>query len=71
MKCGETAEKKFLSFLEENKIEARKVGQENWLVPWVHEKLKYVNNDPLIKIIRHFPDVSTEKSLVQVKSAPQ
>lgn len=53
-----------------NGKKARLIGQEIWLPEWVHSKFRYINDNPGVTIIRHFPDVDTGRSLVQVKAAP-
>jgi len=45
-------------------------GQEHWLPRTAHDKLRFVNGNPCIDAIRHFPDISTDRASIQVKAAP-
>ena|SRR3990167_316779 len=66
---GKTAERQFIGLLFMKNKFVLKIGQETWLPAWIHNKLRFVF-DQDIEMMRHFPDLSTEKALIQVKSAP-
>jgi hypothetical protein len=44
-------------------------GQEKFLPTWAHGRIRFVNDNPTIDAIRHFPDMATQKMLIQVKAA--
>jgi len=66
---GRTAEMKTFAYLCWWGIDAKYIGQETWMSSWVHNKLRYINDDGPT-MIKHFPDIDTGKALIQVKSAP-
>ena|SRR3989304_7027200 len=66
---GSIAERQFIGLLFYNNKKVLKIGQETWMPPWVHTKLRYTYDED-VEMIRHFPDLATEKALIQVKSAP-
>ena len=66
---GKIAENKVMGYLLYWNIQAQFIGQETWLPGWVHNKLRF-NLDDSVRLIKHFPDIATEKALIQVKSSP-
>jgi len=69
IQTGSEAENKFEAVLLWNKKKYCKIGQENWLPRWVHQKLRFCY-DLEVEVLRHIPDFATDKSLIQVKHAP-
>ena len=66
---GRAAEMKIFAYLCWWGIDAKYIGQETWMSSWLHNKLRYINDDGP-KMIKHFPDIDTGKALIQVKAAP-
>jgi hypothetical protein len=67
---GESAERRFIGLLMYWGKRVIKTGQENWMPKWVHELLRYIFDDEGIILLRHFPDLATNKALIQIKAAP-
>lgn len=65
---GRETEKRFEALLLWNNIEYWKVGQENWLPKWIHQKIAYKYDDD-VEMVRHFPDIATNNLLINVKGA--
>ena len=70
MLIGLLAEQRFVGLLLSNNKSFKRTAQEAWLPEWIHNKLRYINNNEGIQLIRHFPDFATEKALIQIKAAP-
>ena len=66
---GEIAERKFEANLLWRDIKYKKIGQENWMPKWMHEKIRYIYDRIEIDLLRHQPDFATDKALIQVKNA--
>ena len=67
---GKKAENRVIALLLWHGIKAIKTGQEDWLPKWVHEKIRHIYDSEMCNSIRHFPDLSTDRTLIQVKAAP-
>ena len=64
------AENKVIGILYWNNKQVCRVGQENWLPEWIHKIIRF-KYEKGIEMIKHFPDLSTNKALIQVKCAPE
>lgn len=70
IRIAQKAELKVQGYLLYNGIEVDRVGQENWLPKWTHNKIKNIRDNHFLDMIRHFPDLTTGRALIQVKAAP-
>jgi hypothetical protein len=65
---AEVAVQKVQGYLLWNGIPVYHVSQESWLPKWVHNRIKMINGQGL-ELLRHFPDMATDRALLQIKSA--
>ena len=65
---AEVAVQKVQGYLLWNGIRVYHVSQESWLPKWVHDRIRTVRGQGL-ELIRHFPDMATDRALLQIKSA--
>lgn len=65
-KQAENRVKAYLHWWGKNYVDT---GQEAWLPTWVHERIRYENDDERFTFVRHFPDLATDVVAIQVKDA--
>ena len=70
---AKTAENRVEGYLLYNDKRVYHSGVENFLPVALHNQMKFgqaSNSDQVLETIRHFPDLATDRALIQVKSAP-